>query len=314
MSISNRVITKINNIVSEYRNTSKLANIIRQASSGNIEPNILFRDTDNDYWFWLNTTGYRKNPELRNVLPGLPEESVQLHFTGSSGDRTLKEGFKAYKLFKNIYENNAGSLSNSNNILDFGCGWGRTIRFFMKDIEPSKIWGIDANPDLIEECKKSNPWCNFSVSNTTPPTSFTENMFDLIYCYSVFSHLSEETHKKWIDEFSRILRPGGILIATTWQREYIQRCEEVRKMDEIPHWLTTPASAFLDTEKALSDYDNGNFCFSPVGKGDWSFFGEACISKLYVTNHWTEYFKFIDFIDDRRKCPQNVIVVMKEKN
>ena len=31
-------------------------------------------------------------------------------------------------------------------------------------------------------------------------------------------------HLRWIDEFARILRPGDILIATTRERDFINRC------------------------------------------------------------------------------------------
>lgn len=311
MEFLKTIMTKLNNITTDYKYSSELKSILRTSTNSNPKPNELFGGIDNDFWLWLITTGYKNKHTPKGLLPGLPEESVQLHFTGSAGGKTLMEGFNAYVLFKGIYEKYAGSISECENILDFGCGWGRTIRFFMRDIEPSRLWGIDANPELIAECKNSNSWCNFEVSNTIPSINFSENTFDLVYCYSVFSHLSEETHEKWITEFSRTLKPSGILIVTTWQREYIERCNEIRNMDQIPHWLNTPASAFLDTEKALYDYDNGDFCFSPVGKGEWSFFGEACISEAYVKNHWSDRYSFLEFITDRRQCPQNVIVVQK---
>jgi ubiquinone/menaquinone biosynthesis C-methylase UbiE len=226
----------------------------------------------------------------------------------------LREAFSAYTLFKQIVQNHLEDSSRLNTVLDFGCGWGRIIRFFLKDIEPSDLWGIDCAAEVIEICKQTNKWCKFELIDPFPPTSFPDGTFDLIYCYSVFSHLSEEAHRKWLVEFRRILRPGGLLIATTWHREFIMRCAELRKQENRPVWLSGQARSFLDTAQVLSDYDSGKYLHSPVGGGgilDPSFFGETCIPKGYVLSHWTKHFKFLDFIDDRNLCSQNVIVVKK---
>jgi len=40
-------------------------------------------------------------------------------------------------------------------------------------------------------------------------------MFDFIYAFSVFTHLSESGQVAWLAELSRILRPGGYLLMTT---------------------------------------------------------------------------------------------------
>jgi hypothetical protein len=41
----------------------------------------LFRGIGGGFWFWLNTEGCRISPALRNILPTMPEEDVQLMFT-----------------------------------------------------------------------------------------------------------------------------------------------------------------------------------------------------------------------------------------
>lgn len=282
-------------------------------STANETPNRLFGAVSDDFWFWLNTEGYRKSAILREILPGMPEERVQQQSNGLSGDTALLDALEIYKLFKRIFKENVGDLSACNNVLDFGVGWGRVIRFFLKDIEPQKLWGIDHYDKVIDICKETNKWCNFQLIEPFPPTSFADNMFDLVFCYSVFSHLSEDAHEKWLQEFGRILRPGGLLIATTWQREFITRCRDSRGEKTTAFWTTHLPKIFLDTEWWLAHYDNGGFCWESAPEyGHISYYlGEACIPKGYVLNHWTKYFKFVDYIDDRKICPQNVIVMKK---
>jgi ubiquinone/menaquinone biosynthesis C-methylase UbiE len=322
-------------LVKQIVRDPRYAGMLAIGSVISIPPNKLFCDTSDSEWFWLNTGGYRKWRFLRSILPAIPHEDIQSRFVGSSGDFTLQEGFDAYKLFKSLFEKHVRRLKNCRAILDFGCGWGRTIRFFLRDVDPTKLWGTDCNKEIIDICNETNKWCKFCVNNIVPPTCFPDKMFDLIYCYSVFSHLSEDAHRRWLVELHRILQPGGLLIATTFPREFIRWCDELRKNKNLP---CEPRSrqqlsiVFLDTQQTLAKYDRGEFCFpeydydrdknsltvlEPVYQqkiDDVPFFGEACIPKTYVLRSWADQFTCIDFIDDRNCCPQNVIVVQKKSS
>src|SRR5438309_300916 len=59
----------------------------------------------------------------------------------------------------------------------------------------------------------------------------------LIYLYPVFSHFPEEMHLALLREFHRLLRPGGLLIAPTRQRNFIlwQRGERERHHRNCRH-------------------------------------------------------------------------------
>ena len=273
----------------------------------------VFRGIDEQRWLWCNTGSSRKFATFRNILPTLPDEQTQINFIGSAGDTALREAFKAYLLWKELAAKYSRPIHADSKILDFGCGWGRTLRFFMKDVPSVSLTGVDVMPLAIELSKKTNPWCNFELTNSMPPTHFTDNSFDLVYLYSVFSHLSEEAHDRWLTEFHRVIKPGGLLIATTWPREYIERCERARTCGDKHGTHPGLLLAFKETQAALQRYDRGEYCHSPVGGGEalsGSFYGETCIPAEYVRKHWTDRFNFREFISDER-CPQNVIVAQK---
>jgi hypothetical protein len=121
-------------------------------------------------------------------------------------------------------------------------------------------------------------------------------------------------HWKLLKEFHRLLVPGGMLIATTRARDFIHFCKTLRDNPPLgkPGWLTGQARIFLDVDAAISAYDNGQYCYDCYGsEGRWSFWGEACISKIYVERCWRKIFDVCDYIDDREACPQNVIVARK---
>ncbi len=155
----------------------------------------LFEHVSDDFWFWAYTDGYRKSPALRQLLPALPEEKLQSQFTGASGDQTLRQAFLAYKLFKSLAKKYSHEIAGSDKILDFGVGWGRIIRFFLKDVEEiDGLYGIDCDPEIISICKASNLKANIDTIDPHPPTQFADDTFDIVYSYSVFSHLSEDIH------------------------------------------------------------------------------------------------------------------------
>lgn len=281
--------------------------------SPSITPQRLFGQVSDDMWFWLLTRGLRRHAALQQWLPAVPPADVQIRFTGTAGDPTLREGWQFYRLVKRVLARHNAALSTTSTVLDYGCGWGRIIRFFLKDVAPERLIGIDCFDEVIEICQQTNRWCQFELVAPSPPTHIPANSVDLVYCYSVFSHLAEAAHAEWLAEFKRILKPGGILVATTRPREFIPGCADVRRGD-ITLGRTGAAAAFLDTESALAAYDRGEFCYSPVGGGgvlDSSFYGETCIPLAYVQQHWSHDFVMLEWIDDRAQCHQNVIVVRK---
>ena len=275
-------------------------------------PVELFRDVDEDFWLWCFTEGYRIDERLRALLPSFPPEEVQCRFTGAAGDATIREAFQFYSIVKKLHREHGRSPLVS--VLDFGCGWGRIIRLFSRDIEAERLWGVDCMAPAIEICSDTNRHARFDLIAPFPPTSLPNDTFDVVYAYSVFSHLSEEAHLAWLSEFRRVLKPGGILVVTTRPREFILDCARMREAIDRPFWTAGPAMSFLDTNNALDRYDRGEFLFEPVGGGDVlaaSFFGETCIPRRYVVEQWSRLFEFVAYFDDRQLCIQDVITVRK---
>lgn len=298
------------------KNEDRLENLSKLNGSDTISLKQLLSGESDDFWFWLLTDGYSFNSCIQKLLPTMPEERIQLNFTGRSGKNALSEAFAAYQFFKDIAEKHSKPIPDQKAILDFGCGWGRIIRFFLKDLEPSKIFGADCYKEMIDICRQQNLNCNFDVIDPMPPILYQDDMFDIIYLYSVFSHLSEQAHLAWLNEFHRILKPGGVCIATTRPVDFIEYCRVLAKKDDVDEWARGSVNAFSDPEIALRDYREGKFVHAPTGGGgvlDKSFFGESCISELYVRNHWKHYFSKIEYLlsHEHKKFDQNVIVGIK---
>jgi 2-polyprenyl-3-methyl-5-hydroxy-6-metoxy-1,4-benzoquinol methylase len=278
---------------------------------GQSAPCDLFGSADDRTWLWLLTEGRKACPWLRAYLPGVPDEKSQSRCSASIGDAALELGLKTYVLFRDLYRGHRGKLSRATTVLDFGCGWGRLIRFFLHDIAPTNLYGIDRDSSAIMACRETNQWCHFDETNVFPPTSFTTASFDLIYCYSVFSHLPEQLHDAWLGEFQRILKPGGILLATTLPRSFIVVCRELRARAESELqavWQQEAAHCFEDTAEELARYDRGAFSFDFVRD---PLYGYACIPRGYVEAKWGDRFRVLGYIDEPPSGLQTVIAVQR---
>lgn len=266
------------------------------ARPGERSPSELFGDVSDDLWLWMNTEGYRRSPELREILPVLPEDEVQRHWTYRTGDETLLEGFGIYLLVRELYEHHVGPIDDVGDILDFGCGYGRVIRFFLRDVDHRRLFGTDNDRELIDFCRQSNRWCNFAQNEAEPPLPFEDNQFEYVFVYSVFSHFSEEMHWRWLEELKRVVRPEGVLAISVRRRNFIEELRDMREsgtLDESEIIFTM----LVDTDDVLARYDAGEFFFEPYSSLQDPWWGEAQIPRAYVVREWGRLFEVVDWVE-----------------
>jgi len=110
-------------------------------------------------------------------------------------------------------------------ILDFGCGCGRVIRHLAALAPRARLHGTDYNPALIRWCRThlALPDATFSRNDLAPPTSLPDAGFDLVYAFSVFTHLTEPLQHAWLAELRRVTRPGGLILITTHGERYLEK-------------------------------------------------------------------------------------------
>jgi ubiquinone/menaquinone biosynthesis C-methylase UbiE len=100
-------------------------------------------------------------------------------------------------------------------VLDFGAGVGRQVRFFSKEFPGLKLFACDVEKSHIDWLTNAYPSVECHQSNYLPPLKFGDASLDLIYSVSIFSHITKEHASLWLNEFARIVRPGGMACLTT---------------------------------------------------------------------------------------------------
>lgn len=107
-------------------------------------------------------------------------------------------------------------------VLEWGCGPGRLIRHMAELLgaRAGSVTGTDYNPRTIAWCQANLRGITFAENALMPPLPFADASFDAVYCFSVFTHLSEPVQLAWAAELRRVLAPGGLLVCTTHGDRY----------------------------------------------------------------------------------------------
>jgi SAM-dependent methyltransferase len=88
------------------------------------------------------------------------------------------------------------------------------------------LHGCDYNPKLVAWCRHNLTFASFKTNGLAPPLPYEDQQFDLIYCVSVFTHLTEPLQHAWMAELHRVLRPGGLLVFSTRGDAHRERLNE----------------------------------------------------------------------------------------
>ena len=207
----------------------------------------------------------------------------------------VKVGSRCAKDIQAIMQLAGESIASRNSVLDFGCGCGRTLNWLSKDNASVSFFGTDIDEESIDWCRKNYPDIEFHVNDLSPPLSFPNNSFDLVYAVSVFSHLEEKNHLEWLEELHRVLNPSGFLLVS---------------------YHGTKSQALLSVQERNSIATKG-FLFKVEGLGKYKLDGlpdiyqSAYISTSYIKEHWSKYFKIENIIDEGMNAHQSVVLMRK---
>jgi 2-polyprenyl-3-methyl-5-hydroxy-6-metoxy-1,4-benzoquinol methylase len=248
------------------------------------------------------------------MFPSFPDAALQFRFVGASGEEALRKAFVFYTEIKRYATMLRIPIDRNTRVLDFGCGWGRFYRFFLKDVAVANLLGVDVDQECIDLCRSTIPMGRFEKCDVRPSlASAAKASFDLIYAYSVLSHLSEETALAWTKEFARVLRPCGMLIVTTLKQAHIDVWDRKMQSGGV-HWQAALETAGFSGPKFRSDFEAGKFLYCGIGGGGVrtaDYYGEAIIPPGYVLRSWAPEFQLHDYVSHDKRGSQAVIVAVR---
>ncbi|HLB18226.1 MAG TPA: class I SAM-dependent methyltransferase [Gaiellaceae bacterium] len=166
--------------------------------------------------------------EATDGLP-LPPASLRAQIGPRHADAAffLRSGKQHADLVRDVLREQGAEIEDLGALLDWGCGCGRVLRQW-SGLPGARVFGCDINPKMIQWCAANLDFAEVSVTELEPPLPYADSTFDLIYAFSVFTHLSEQLQQEWMSECLRVLRPGGYLLISTMGEYYLglQRLSE----------------------------------------------------------------------------------------
>jgi SAM-dependent methyltransferase len=169
----------------------------------------------------LKSLAIRLRNRLEGNLPIPPANLIVLAAGVEDVAWFLEAGKRGADSIRDLLDKNGLSMQEVSPILDFGCGCGRVLRHWAA-LERVELHGTDYNPRLARWCDVELPFARVKTNELQGKLDYGDGQFGLVYALSVFTHLSELMQSFWIEELSRIVRPGGYLLITVHGEPYFE--------------------------------------------------------------------------------------------
>lgn len=292
-------------IVSSKKLPERLDTHTYRAVIGNSRLAAKFYPYQADRAFYLLPKVNREDQHAELPIP--PLEIWQHEYLGGDQQAYLAAGKKYAGKMVDILETSGVSVEPGMHVLDFGCGDGMMLRHFREVAESGEAWGVDINGSQMVWCQRHlSPPFKFATTTSFPHLPFEEGYFDLIYSFSVFTHICDLA-EAWLLELRRILRRGGVLYLTVHDNHTIDLIYKKNRGFLFEQ--------LCDAEKLLSfkDSDFAMFTCNRVPGGGIEH--EARQAQVfydldYLCQHWGNYLKVVSTTEEAY-VHQTAIVLQK---
>lgn len=171
-----------------------------------------------DYWqryAQAADTVIRPVPNNDHVFQQEGRNATLYHFNGLSALRAIVTGLVMY------------DINTPRSFLDFGCAYGRVLRYVKAAFPEAKLTACDMREDAIAYCAET-----FGATPVMSAADFAEVLLparhDLIWLGSVFTHFDAAECKILLDKMLANLEEGGLLVFSLHGRIYPQEVQPNR--------------------------------------------------------------------------------------
>lgn len=114
-----------------------------------------------------------------------------------------------------LIENAAGERGHTlarGRALDFGCGVGRLTQALCRWFD--RCDGVDIAESMLAQAREYNRFdqCAYHHHSSADLSLFADDSFDFVYTAHVLQHMEPTYSRQYVDEFFRVLRPGGLTL------------------------------------------------------------------------------------------------------
>ena len=208
-------------------------------------------------------------PAMSAILPPMASAEIQKMWTGDHGEDLLRVTAAFARQTENNFVRHTGRRLQGSQIMDFGCGYGRITRMMYYYSNPDLIWGADAWDKSLDLTRQYRLPGNFVKTDSAPDTiPVGENKFDLIFAFSVFTHLAPHVTDKCLSTIRNYVKDDGLFIATIRPVEYWPWHDISRETDV--------------SDQMLKDHNAKGIAYDPHTGPEGDTYGDTSISFDYM--------------------------------
>jgi hypothetical protein len=252
----------------------------------------LFADIPLDIFGYLLLERPAAYPNIRVWAPAMPSDDLQTTWVGSHGVPLLLQSVQFVRAIVRASEHHGEKHIRDATVLDFGFGWGRLLRLLYKYVPDSRLYGYDAWGSIIDIARELGLRGNLGQIDEYPQDLPAGPQFDLVYAFSVFTHLSEKAHLAALGAIRKSIAPGGVLVVTVRPANFWAR--------------------HADSERLVQAHREHGFAFvgqtPPSANGDVPY-GDTSVSLEYVRKRWSAW-RLVD-LEYNLIDPQQIVLILK---
>ncbi|MGF6309322.1 hypothetical protein ABIB82_002624 [Bradyrhizobium sp. i1.8.4] len=246
---------------------------------------------------WKEYDGFKA---IKAAIPDPPDAGTQKNWSGRSGMELGAAVIETYRLLHDKLRRHLDKPFDECAVLDYGCGWGSVLRYFMKDVPLRNLHGCDPHKGIIQVAQRSNPHADIVLSDSLPRRLPFNQKFDVAYALSIWTHLSPVASDTCLAAVHDSLENRGLFLLTVRPPAYAF----YEPISKLPGW---------DQQKIAETVARDGFYFYPQSypvDGEMTY-GETIITKRYIEEHWTERFDLVDVGMNGISPYQSIIVLRK---
>jgi len=138
----------------------------------------------------------------------LPQEGQAFHYYFYSGGRV------AHRLQN--YLLSAGHRPARMSMLDFACGYGRVTRYF--DLLFNHVTASDLEPEMLDFV--GDRFAQRVVPSSQDIERVALDNYDLVFSFSLLTHLNPEIWSDWFWKLASAVKPGGLFVFSTQSDQF----------------------------------------------------------------------------------------------
>ncbi|QND68816.1 class I SAM-dependent methyltransferase [Mesorhizobium loti] len=137
------------------------------------------------------------------------------------------------------------------------------------------MWGVDAWAKSLDLCREARLPGKFAQSERIPSAMpVGDQKFDLIFAFSIFTHLAPATARACLAALRNHIKPGGLFVATIRPVEFWPFIDGIRK---------TSIAAKME-----ADHRSNGFAYLPHGGAEGETYGDiSCEIDFLGGDGWT---------------------------